>query len=135
MSLFRALTPQAAVPLLPYMASRLLVKTMLRVVYGDIVEPTARDIEEFHAPTQFPEFTRALRNLLHRFEWEAKFPGLAVPHMVIAGTKDHLSPPSQAPRYGGENTAMVVEGAGHLILSEAPDVVNSALAGFFRGWA
>ena len=135
MSLFRTLTPEAMVPFLPYMASRLLVKAMLQVVYGDIVKPTERDVEEFRAPTQFPEFTRALRNLLHRFDWEAKFPGLAVPHMVIAGTKDHLSPPSQAPRYGGENTALVVEGAGHVLFSEAPDVVNPALASFFRGWA
>lgn len=135
MSLFRAVTPQAMVPLLPYMASRLLVKMMLEVVYGDIVKPTDRDVEEFHAPTQFPEFTRALRNLLHRFEWEAEFPRLAVPHMVIAGTKDHLSPPSQAPRYGEGSTAVVIEGAGHVLLSEAPDVVNPVLAGFFRGYA
>ena len=135
MTVFRALTSRAMVPLLPYMASRPLVRAMLQVVYGDIVAPTTRDVEEFRAPTQFPEFTRALRNLLHRFDWEAEFPRLAVPHMVIAGSKDHLSPPSQAPRYGGENAAVVVEGAGHVLLSEAPDAVNAALTGFFRGWS
>ena len=135
MTVFRALTSRAMVPLLPYMASRPLVRAMLQVVYGDIVAPTTRDVEEFRAPTQFPEFTRSLRNLLHRFDWEAEFPRLAVPHMVIAGSKDHLSPPSQAPRYGGENAAVVVEGAGHVLLSEAPDAVNAALTGFFRGWS
>ena len=134
MGLFRALTPAPMLPLLPHLASKLLVRTMLKVVYGDLVAPSERDVDEFHAPTQFPEFTRAMRHLLHRFEWDSPFPKLAMPHIVIAGTKDHLSPPLQAPRYGDGNSAVVVEGAGHVILSEAPEVVNPALIGFFRGW-
>ena len=131
MALFRALTPMSVVPLLPKIASELVVKTMLDLVYGDLNRPVARDVDEFRAPTQFPEFTRALRHLLHAFDWERPFPKLAVPHIVIAGTKDHLSPAKDAARYSNR-PPVVIEKAGHVLFSEAPSVVNEALAGFFR---
>lgn len=131
MSLFRALTPMPVVPFLPRIASRTVVKTMLDIVYGELRGPGARDVDEFRAPTQFPEFTRALRHLLHVFDWNRPFPRLAVPHFVIAGTKDHLSPARVASRYS-DRDPLVIEGAGHVLFSEAPDAVNAALISFFR---
>ena len=132
MGLFRALTPAVAIPALPYLASRFVVRTMLRVAYGDRHRPTDRDVDELRAPTQFPEYTRALRHLLHSFDWEVPFPRLEVPHMVIAGSKDHLSPARDADRYAGDHPVLVVEGAGHVLFSESPEPVNSALISFFR---
>ncbi len=132
MSIFRALTPRVAVPLLPYVASRFVIKMMLELVYGDLTAPTGRDIDEMRAPTQFPEYTCALRHLLHRFEWESAFPRLAVPHLVIAGEKDHLSPAGDAHRYAGDRPACVIKGAGHVLFSEAPEAVNAELLSFFR---
>lgn len=132
MSIFRALTPGFAVPMLPFVAKRFVVKAMLELVYGDLTAPTDRDIDELRAPTQFPEYTCALRNLLHEFEWNSAFPRLAVPHIVIAGEKDHLSPSSDAARYAGDRQPVIIGGAGHVLFSEAPDEVNDQLVSFFR---
>ena len=132
MSIFRALTPDLLVPLLPKLASKTVVRIMLDLVYGDIASPTARDVEELRAPSQFPEFTTALRNLLHSFNWDTAFPSLAVPRMVIAGTRDHLSPASAAAVYSGGIAPVIVEGAGHVLFAEAPAIVNEALMQFFR---
>jgi pimeloyl-ACP methyl ester carboxylesterase len=130
MSLFRALTPTLCLPVLPHLASRFVVRTMLQIVYGDLRSPDERDIAELRAPTQFPEYTLALRHLLHEFDWESPFPTLSVPRMVIAGTKDHLSPARHASRYS--DRAVVIEDAGHVLFSEAPEIVNDVLTTFFR---
>jgi pimeloyl-ACP methyl ester carboxylesterase len=136
MALFRALTPEFAIRVLPFLATRGLVRLMLRVVYGSLGHPTERDVDEFRGPTSAPDFTRALRHLLHEFTWEAPFPKLRIPLMTIVGTEDHLSAPGDISFYGnanGSGETMVIEGAGHVILPEAPGVVNSAMAEFFKG--
>lgn len=136
--LFKALTPPFAIPLLPFLARRWLVRAMLRVVYGSSSRATERDVDEFWAPTQFPNFTRALRHLLHEFDWNAPFPRLDVPTMTILGTKDRLCSAKDAERYaGGAGTAqpVLIEGAGHVIFNEAHEIVNRAIADFLRGVA
>ena len=120
MGLFRALTPAMLVPLLAGLPTRFVVRTMLRFVYGDLRGPDTRDVDELRAPSQFPEYTRALRNLLHEFDWEAEFPRLAMPHMVIAGTRDHLSPARDAHRYARGESLVIVEGAGHRVPWDQP---------------
>lgn len=131
MAAFRALTPAFAAPALGHIANPLVVKTMLEFVHGDFRGPTARDVEEMRAPTRFPEYTQALRNLLHEFTWEAQFPHLAVPRIVIVGTKDHLSPAAEAHLYAGAIPPIVIEGAGHVLFNETPEIVNAELIGFF----
>lgn len=136
MSLFRALTPQFAIPILPKLATRGLIRTMLRVVYGSIRGASERDVEEFHAPNAFPGFTRALRHLLHEFEWSAPFPDLPVPWMTIIGSEDLLSTAGDASRYsgpGGLAKTVVVDRSGHVLFEEAPEIVNAELARFFGG--
>jgi pimeloyl-ACP methyl ester carboxylesterase len=55
---------------------------------------------------------------------------MAVPVMVVASTKDHLSPAKEAGRYASD--LVVVKGAGHMLLDESPHEVNDALVRFFR---
>ncbi len=131
MAAFRALTPAFVAPALGHIASPLVVKTMLEIVHGEFRRPTPRDVEEMHAPTRSPEYTQVLRSLLHEFTWDAEFPHLAVPRTVIVGTKDHLSPAADAIRYAGARPPVVIEGAGHVLFSEAPEIVNSELIRFF----
>jgi pimeloyl-ACP methyl ester carboxylesterase len=47
-------------------------------------------VDEFWAPTQFPEFTLAMRHLLHKFAWRAPFPVLTVPTLLMSGTRDRF---------------------------------------------
>lgn len=135
MTLLKALTPRFAIPLLPRLTTPTLVRVMLNIVYGSLRRPTARDTAEFWAPAQSPDFTRAMRHLLHEFTWDAPFPKLEVPWMTIVGSRDVLSPAGDAGRYKGTDgkaKVMVIEGAGHVIFDEAPDVVNPALVHFFE---
>ena len=134
MGLFRFLTPAFALSVFPILASRLLIRGLLAVIYGSLRRASAEDIEEFYAPTQTPGATTALRHLLHEFDWQKPFPELTVPWMTIIGGEDILSPESDLPRYAGsgqESRSLVIEGAGHVIFDEAPDVVNAALCEFF----
>jgi pimeloyl-ACP methyl ester carboxylesterase len=134
MSVFRAITPKLLEPILPALASKRLVRMMLSVVYGSLRRASLRDVEEFHAPIKSPGYTSALRNLLHGFEWRARFPALAMPWLTIVGSEDVLSPANDVARYAGANgegRSVVIQGAGHVLFDEAPDEVNSLLSEFF----
>lgn len=130
MGLFRAITPAFMMSILPLLATRGLIRMMLKVVYGSLRGPSARDVEEFHAQTKFPEFTTALRQLLHEFDWHAPFPRLATPTFAIAGSEDILCSTEDLSRYSRQT--LVVEQAGHVLFDEAPAILNKELVSFFE---
>lgn len=134
MQLFRLITPRFALSIFPLLTTRFLVRAMLSVVYGSLRRASAEDVEEFYAPTQTPGATTALRHLLHEFSWNEPFPELRMVWMTIVGSEDVLSPQSDITRYAGKNhhaRTLVIEGAGHVIFDEAPEIVNAALCEFF----
>ena len=132
MWLFRLLTPRFALPILSRFVTRLLLRMMLSVVYGSLRRASNQDVEEFYVPVKAPGSTSALRNLLHEFEWNAQFPRLDVPYMRIFGSEDVLAPPGDAPGDGGKKT-IIVDGSGHVLFDEAPELVNREIAEFFAG--
>ena len=129
MRFFRLITPRFSLALLQLLASRLLIRAMLSIVYGSIRRASSRDVEEFYGPTRLPGFVRSLRYLLHEFDWERPLPVVSMPIMTVFGSEDVLSPASDAPRYRGEPT-IIIEGAAHVLFDEAPETVNSAITGF-----
>jgi pimeloyl-ACP methyl ester carboxylesterase len=129
MGLFRLITPRFALPLLQLFATRLLVRAMLSMVYGSIRKASAKDVEEFYAPTRIPGFVRSLRHLLHEFDWSRPFARPSIPLMAIFGSEDILSPAIDSRRYGGEPT-VVVEGAGHVLFDESPELLNDLITRF-----
>lgn len=131
MRFFRLITPRFALPVLQLMSTRFLVRAMLSVVYGSLRRPSTRDIDEFHAPTRIPGFVRSLRYLLHEFDWSRPFPRLSISVMTIFGSEDVLSPADDSGRYKGD-PEMIVEGAGHVLFDEAPELLNAAIARFLR---
>ena len=133
MGVFRTLTPEFAVPAFRFIATRQVIRLMLKTVYGSLTGPTEKDVEEFYAQADSPAFVTALRHLLHEFEWDAQFPEIRTPSLVIAGSRDILSPASEASRYG--DRAVVIEKAGHVLFTEAPARMNRELARFFSGVA
>ncbi len=134
LSLFKLTTSRFILPVLPYLARRRLVRLMLGMVYAGMHPVTEKDVDEFWAPTQFPEFSRALRELLHNFSWKQPFPELSMPWITIVGEKDHLSRPRDVSRYAGVNgkaPTVVVPGVGHVVFDENPELVNGTLMAFF----
>ena len=134
MWLYRALTPGFLTPLVQRIKPRLIVKMAMKRVYGKRSRFTERDVEEFLAPSQFPEFSLAMRHLLHQYDWNAaKHQRLAVvdlPAAGVWGTIDHLMPDDGMGIYLSLIPRIVLHSivdGGHLITQETPDEVNSAL--------
>lgn len=139
MWLYRLATPAFLAPLIKHVKSRTIVKIALRRVYGRRGRYTDRDVEEFLAPSQFPEYAPALRQLLHHYDWNAaehrKLGVVDLPALGIWGTLDHMMPGDGMSVYLPLLPQIVlraIPGAGHLITEETPAEVNEALIGLLR---
>jgi pimeloyl-ACP methyl ester carboxylesterase len=131
----RVATASPVTPLLPRIADRKVIALLLNMVNGKLRRITPRDVDEYWAPTQFPEFTLAMRHLLHKFTWRAPFPRLTVPVLLMSGTRDRL-----VSRESLESCCLTmpdmrhieVKNAGHVVYDEAAPIVNKSLIEFFR---
>ena len=133
----RLLTPRAIAPLLPRLVRRWMVPLVLRLAYGGRGHFSARDVDEYFAPTQFPETIEALRLMAHEFTWSpvptARLGTLRVPTLVVFGSRDRFVGARAARRLVASLPAArfeVVEGAGHVAPEEAPDEVNRLMIDF-----
>lgn len=135
--LYRALTPGFMKWSLPYLAFRWIAALTLRRTYGTIGKPAPRDVDEYWAPTQFPAFVIAIRDLLHHFDFGKRKPislgDVKHPALVMFGTKDILL----NARVTAADAAAIsdgvvrqIPGAGHVICEETPDVVLGATESF-----
>jgi len=134
MRIYRSLTPKVLTPLLRKIKPRLVVRLALKRVYGKRGHFTERDVEEFVAPSQFPEFSVAMRELLHTYDWTAaKHRPLSVvdlPAVGVWGSLDHMMPHDGMTIYRPlipRIALSVIPDAGHLITEETPHEVNNAL--------
>ena len=128
------LTPSAVKPLLPHIVRRWMITAVFNAVYGTLYRPTARDVDEYWAPSQFDGFVRAMWDLLHRFEWgagiECGFGQISAPTVIIDGASDNLVIRRWVRRYAEviQNAAIrVVDHCGHVVPEEAPDLVAGAI--------
>ncbi|MDP9200740.1 MAG: alpha/beta hydrolase [Gemmatimonadota bacterium] len=140
MWLYRALTPRLLTPILQQIKPRVIVRLALMRVYGKRGHFTERDVEEFLAPSQFPEFSLAMRQLLHNYDWNAarhrRLAVVDVPAVGVWGTLDHLMPDDGLGIYLTLIPRIVLHAitdAGHLITEETPHEVNDALLGMLAG--
>ena len=118
-----------------FLAPRWLTNLLLRSTYGDPRRVTEHDVDEYWAPSQFPDYFRAARALLEEFDWRpltvAELAEVRCETLVILSTADRLirdaeSAAQQIPR------ARVIQlnGAGHLGIEECAGEFNRALAAF-----
>lgn len=135
LSIIRILTPRASIPFWRLLNTRWMTLFFLRLAYGKFAAPGQREVEEYWAPSQFPEFTTVLRHLLHALNWGPIYIGgldaHKIPIVVISGSRDHLCRKRTLDhiRKSLRCDVQVVKDAGHLVLSETPDKVNAALIG------
>jgi pimeloyl-ACP methyl ester carboxylesterase len=133
----RLLTRGLLDPVAPYLVPRWIVPVVLRMVFNETARVSADDIEEYWAPAQFPEFSRAIRALMNEFTWgpmaEPRLAALRVPALVILGARDRLMRGSRpvAERLPGARV-VVVEDAGHAVNEERPELVNAAILEFLE---
>ena len=133
----RVLAPMRAKRALPALARRWVFKLVVKSMYGDLIAPSERDIDEYFAPTRDPDFVRALHSLIHHFDWssfdDGRLRALRVPLLVIRGDSDPIVPLSVLSRFKLDVVDLRVARipqAGHLANEEAPDAVNRAIVKF-----
>jgi len=139
MWLYRFLTPAPLMPILRQINPRVVVKRALTRVYGKRGHFTKRDVEEYLAPSQFPEYALAMRELLHSYDWSAAdhrhLATVNLPAVGVWGSLDHMMPDDGMGIFVPLVPQIVLRAipdAGHVIMEETPDEVNEALIGLLR---
>jgi cis-3-alkyl-4-acyloxetan-2-one decarboxylase len=115
--------------LLPKSIPRWAVKFALRHSRGDAGLSDEQEVDEYWAPTQFPDFLNAMRLLLHGFTWAPWTPtelaALEQPLLLMFGDRDPVvRPQSVVPTLARSvRTAElhVAQGAGHVVPEERPE--------------
>ena len=122
---------------LPHLLRRWVFQLILLFVYGRRGNASARDVDEYWAPSQFPEFAPAMRDLFHELDWGVRAPllleRLSVPVFYARGSRDLLLSPRRARRECARiHRARVLEidRAGHVIAEEACEELAPALIQF-----
>ena len=130
----RAVTPDLVETLVVQAAGfRAVTALALHTAYGRIGRPTARDVDEYWAPTADPHFARAIRLVFRADRWDPLPPealaGIDVPVEVVVGTHDNLirAADLRATERLRRAAVDVVPGAGHVLADEVPDRVLAAI--------
>lgn len=127
-------------PLLPLATPRALFRLVLRLVTGGPGRFTARDVDEYWAPTQFPEFIPALWRLLRVYGWEQlddyERARLKLPTLTMYGGRDRLvrEPEARSGAGTAPSATHLLTGVGHAGHEEAPELVNALLLPFLAPW-
>lgn len=134
---WKALAP--VVPELPgdlpsLVVPRAVVAFVQQRVYGKLGWFTERDVDEYWAPTQFPDVVRAQLRMLKEFDWapwtEAQLGRLRVPTLVVFGTRDRTVRPVHAERLARALPAGRLEwiqDGGHVVMEEVPARINARI--------
>lgn len=103
-------------------------------VYGKLGFFTERDVDEYWAPTQFPDVMRAAMQMLREFDWSpwdsSTLGKLDVPTHVIFGTRDRTVRPQGAEalvRALPQGRLTWIEDGGHVVMEEVPARVNAQM--------
>ena len=120
-----------------YLTPRWLTNFLLRWTYGKPQRVTDRDVDEYWAPSQFPEYYRAARALLEEFDWHPiaaeRLAAMPSRTLVILSTADRLIHGGEAPARGIRGaTVVTLERAGHLGIEECAEEFNRMLLGFLH---
>lgn len=126
-------------PVYPHIVWRWMVGRLLGMAYGKRGGPTERDVDEYWAPSQYPEFAPAMRDLLHGLDWGSKrrvsFADAGVPVLLAYGTRDHLLSGTgvvEDARRSAVVRVIPIRDAGHVIADETPEDVSAAILEFLE---
>jgi pimeloyl-ACP methyl ester carboxylesterase len=124
--------------LVPAFAPRLVLR--LAVAQGNYRGLGSEVADAYWSPSSDPRFVRALRHLLHEFDWkplaERAWPGDSIPVAILLGSADRLVPAGRAvARLGREMPGadvQVLARCGHVIPEEQPARVAVAVREVLR---
>ena len=120
-----------------YLTPRWLTNALLRSAYGKPTRVTDRDVDEYWAPSQYPNYYRAARALLEEFDWDPVAPqrlaAMSCRTLVILSGADRLIRGAEGPATAIRGaTVVTLDGAGHLGVEECADEFNRMVLGFLN---
>ena len=133
----RFFSPRFVEPLLKAFVRRTTVKLILRIAFATTMRPTDEDVEQYWAPSQFPEMLRACRLLAHNFDFhalsDAELQAIDVPVLAVGSGRDRmvLGCADRAALIPNARVLTLEEG-GHLSQQECADRVNPAILAFLK---
>jgi pimeloyl-ACP methyl ester carboxylesterase len=125
----RWVTPAFVAPIVPYAVPRWSIPLLMRAVYGREGHWASRDVDEYWAPTADPDFARALRQLLHHYNFSPRrddeLARVTAPTLVLVGERDLLVRSRASARRARERSweCITLARAGHVLAEEVPDLV------------
>ena len=122
--LARAISPAWVRSIVPHLTFRWTIATGLWLSRAGKTALSKRDVDEYWAPTQFPEMTLAAVQMLHAFNWDPEPSAIEPRMLVIVADGDRLVHVDRQPGH------CVVSGAGHNVQEQAPDEVNRLVLSF-----
>lgn len=132
------LTPRFTDRFARYLTPRWLTNLLLRSTYGTPSRVTDREVDEYWAPSQFPNYYRAARALLEEFDWRPiaaeRLSSMRCRTLVILSTADRLIRDAETPATAIRQAAVVsLDGAGHLGIEECAEEFNKLTLAFLDG--
>ncbi len=110
------------------------IRLLLRRQYGLLGRYTERDVDEYWAPSQFADSSRALFALVNQFDWSPRpdeyLRQLGDRVRVFVGERDRLigaAWPRQPVRVLPPEHVIFVPGGGHLLAEETPERIVEAI--------
>ena len=131
------LTPRFTDRFARYLTPRWLTNALLRSTYADPRRVMDRDVDEYWAPSQFPNYYRSARALLEEFSWNPlgaeDLASLRCRTLVILSRADRLIRNAEtAAKRIAASELRCLEAAGHLGIEERRDEFNGALLEFLK---
>jgi pimeloyl-ACP methyl ester carboxylesterase len=134
MPLLRMVAVRPIAHVTPYFCGRAIIAAILRFAHAAPRRFTARDVDEYWAPTQYPAELRASFALIRRFDWGVlgthDLARLHVPCLVMTGGRDRvISPAGASSRVCNipDVRYRVLEEHGHLFLESSYDITNEEI--------
>lgn len=132
----RLLTPAAVERVIGWVVPRWATGRAQRLAYADPSRVTEQDVDEYWAPSQDPGYARAMRRLLHEFEWRrqpvdhmaSRLQSLASPPLVVLSGRDALLRDARPyvtalQRAGAVLHLLELPLGGHAVNEEEPEAV------------
>ncbi|NUO62150.1 MAG: alpha/beta hydrolase [Gemmatimonadaceae bacterium] len=124
----------------PIAIPRWVIRVVAGAATGRLRRPSARDIDEYWAPSQWRKFGRAIHRLLIHFDWSALPPDriarLPFPVAVVLGELDPLvvidGRETFAARLAPQRVVTVAR-AGHIVTDEIPGVASEEILRLVAG--
>jgi pimeloyl-ACP methyl ester carboxylesterase len=134
----RLLSPRFIDPLLPRFARRAAIKLILELAFALPGRPTRDDVDQYWAPTQFPDMLRACRLLAHGFDFgsltDRALARVPVPVLAVASKRDRMVfGVAERARLIPNARVLSLANAGHLAMQECAGQVNRAVLDFLGG--